>query len=652
MATQWGRKETIIWPPHVPVMSYSAVVAALLLTCVLVWQHYAFQLPPLQKAYLTDYIRAQIGEAIHAHQSYRIVYLGGGKATPRLAFPMDFVPGAMTLPDGKQVRFTLSDLPRAQGYTFPFRAPAKKVVDGLMYRWFHDAIFDKESPLRLFAANLIEAGVLLTVLLFFAIRRDLERFREMKYGRRLRGPVLLTPDEFNRKERGQGIGFKTTESHRLMRIPKQKEAQHFQFMGDTGVGKSQLIMQMLRQIREREDSAIVYDPACEYIQRFYNKDRGDVVLNPLDQRCPYWGPAQEMGSNAEAEAIATSLYAPKTDRMDEFFHETPAQIFAHLLRRGPTPHQLAEWMASEAQLMKLVKGTEMAFYIDRKAGPQRAGVLSSLGLVAKSFRLLPTREEAKGEWNARTWSRERKGWIFITSRPPERDTLRPLFSLWIDLLIMRLMTTPAPGQMPVWFVIDELASLQKLPQLHTALTEARKSSNPIVLGFQGKAQLETIYGHLAEVMLSQPATKIYMKTSEPKAAEWISESLGKVEIERLRETKFDGTRSGKNFTLDRQVEPLVMASEIGGLDDRHAYLKLGNNVARFAFDYLDLPSDTPGFLERKSAGGAMTFDPDTLKSLGVDAIANDEAENVIEDEEDESEQIEDSSEGPELVRGV
>jgi hypothetical protein len=104
-----------------------------------------------------------------------------------------------------------------------------------------------------------------------------------------------------------------------------------------------------------------------------------------------------------------------------------------------------------------------------------------------------------------------------------------------------------------------------------------------------------------------------MKTAEPKAAEWISEAIGKVEIERLKETKFDGSRSGKNFTVDRQIEPLVMGSEISGLDDRHAYLKLGNDVARFDFDYLDLPTPTPGFVPRKSADGEMSFDPDTLK---------------------------------------
>jgi hypothetical protein len=77
-------------------------------------------------------------------------------------------------------------------------------------------------------------------------------------------------------------------------------------------------------------------------------------------------------------------------------------------------------------------------------------------------------------------------------------------------------------------------------------------------------------------MLSQPATSIWLKTKEPAASEWVSKFIGKVEIERLRETHFDGSRAGRNFTLDRQIEPLVMESEISGLADLHAYLKFEN----------------------------------------------------------------------------
>jgi type IV secretory pathway TraG/TraD family ATPase VirD4 len=167
----------------------------------------------------------------------------------------------------------------------------------------------------------------------------------------------------------------------------------------------------------------------------------------------------------------------------------------------------------------------------------------------------------------------------------------------------------------VWFVIDELASLQKLPQLHTAITEARKSRNPVVLGFQGKAQLEYLYGHIAEVMLSQPATSIWLTTKEPKAGQWVSEFIGKVEVERLRETHFDGTRAGRNFQLDRQVEPLVLESEISGLADLHAFMKYQNYVTRFSFPYFDMPVVANGFEARERPDDKLPYQPKRTSSV-------------------------------------
>jgi len=447
----------------------------------------------------------------------------------------------------------------------------------------------------------------------FAIAKDVRRRKILKYGRRLKGPVLMTPKEFNATVQGSGIGFTTSGAKSMVRIPRKDEAHHFEIIGDTGTGKTTLILQMLRQIADRKESAIIYDPACEFVRRFYDKERGDVILNPLDERCPYWGPSEELRRKAEAQTLAASLYQPTSDKKGEFFTETPQQIFAHLLTFGPSPKQLVEWMSNPDEIDQRVEGTEMAAMLAKGAQQQRNGVLASLGLVAKSLRMLPTKEQANGRtWSATEWAEKRKGWIFITSKAAEREALRPLHSLWIDLLVLRLLNTPEPDQTPVWFVLDELASLQRLPQLHTAITENRKSKNPLVLGFQGKAQLEVIYGHLAEVMLSQPATKIFLKTTEPKAAEWVSKAIGSVEIERMKETHSDGSRGHKTFALDRQIEPLVMDSEIAGLEDKHAFLKLGNSVARFSFDYLDLPTPTPAFVPRRLEDDELSFDPLTL----------------------------------------
>jgi type IV secretory pathway TraG/TraD family ATPase VirD4 len=92
--------------------------------------------------------------------------------------------------------------------------------------------------------------------------------------------------------------------------------------------------------------------------------------------------------------------------------------------------------------------------------------------------MLPRKEHAERSWSATEWTKERQGWIFITSQPSEREALRPLHSLWIDLLVLRLLNAPTEDQHPVWFVLDELASLHAcrssiLPSLKTAKAGTR-----------------------------------------------------------------------------------------------------------------------------------------------------------------------------------
>jgi type IV secretory pathway TraG/TraD family ATPase VirD4 len=394
-------------------------------------------------------------------------------------------------------------------------------------------------------------------------------------------------------------------------------------MGDAGGGKSATVRQALRQIEDRGETAILYDPAMEYLPQFYSPQRGDVILNPLDARCPFWTPGDEVPHEAEALTLAASLF-PDQGRENRFV-EAPRRIFAHLLNLKPTPEQLTAWLSRPEEIDRRVNGTELAAMIDPHAAAQRSGVLGSLNMVADALKLLPRLDETRQRWSTAEWAKERKGWVFITSKPTVRERLRPLISLWLDLLVLRLMDDGSTTKRKTWVVLDELASLQRLPQLTTAITESRKSNCPMILGFQGKAQIEALYGHISEAMLSQPATKIFLKTSEPNAAEWISKSIGEVEIERYRETRTQGQfpRERNSESQQREItrEPLVMASEISGLEPLHGYLKHGNYVVRMRVPYLELEARHDKFIERKidppSSGNGYEAAPTTKEPVAA-----------------------------------
>lgn len=609
--TQWGRKETIVRPPHYPVYSFGAFLVSIVVTGLCIYLYLAFAMTPLQRYYLSSYLETGVLSTMRHTSDYQLVTVADRRHHTRPVTEADVQPGSTPQPVGKPIPLALSEAAHASGVVLLYRGAKVSYQNRPLHEYLRRFVYDGNSFLAIFRIPLWSGLVAFLFQLPFAVRKDVQRLKEMKYGRLLKGPVLVSPKGFNQAVRGDGVGFRTTESKDLMRIPQRAEGQHIELMGDTGTGKTRLIMQLLIQIRERGHSAIVYDPACEFVQWFYDP-KTDIILNPLDARCPYWGPSEELRRRAEAKAIAASLYQPTTDKKGEFFTETPQKIFAHLLTFGPSPQELVEWMANPYEIDRRVQNTEMAMMIAKGAQQQRNGVLASLGLIADSLRMLPKKETAESHWSATEWVEHRKGWIFLTSKPSEREALRPLHSLWIDLLVLRLLNEPKESQHPVWFVLDELASLQRLPQLHTAITENRKSKNPLVLGFQGKAQLEMIYGHLAEVMLSQPTTKIFLRTTEPKAAEWVSNAIGKIEIERLRETHSTGLRAGDNFSIERQVEPLVLDSEISGLPDKHAFLKLGNHVARFSFEYRNIPATQPAFVPRPLEDDDLTFEPKTL----------------------------------------
>jgi hypothetical protein len=566
----------------------------------------AWTLPPLQKIYLPVYSASTVGAHFPGNlMTIRWVMKTAPGRKPETLLPEDAVSG----PNPK-LPVSLSPKAIEEGWRGVVQNAPERVRSSELVPYLQATIYDGESVWWFFARPMLYglAGILFLYVLRLQFSPGRSGKHEERHGRRTKGPELL-PGGWRRRLGTDGISFDLRFENvpwswlpfgPSFRIPLRLESSHIELIGDTGSGKSTAIRQILRQVHQRGETAIVYDPAMDFVGEFYDPSRGDLILNPLDARCPYWSLDQEIVRDETAATIAAAFF-PEKEYEKAFFTDAPRRLLAAMLRRRMPTHFLLKWMSDPEALASIVAGTPLAALIDPAAPAQRAGVLSSLNLVADCFELLPEAGGGRASFATADWRKERKRWVFLTSGPDYREKVLPLHSVWLDLFILRMQgPCEDTAARPVWFIIDELASLNKLPQLHAAVTENRKYGNPVVLGFQGRSQLEKRYGHDAEVMLSQPATKVFFKTSEPRAARWISEAIGEIEVERLKESRSMGLLgSKKSYAMEIATKALIMPSEISGLEPLHGFIKQENRVVPVVFRLAKKRAKEPEFVEGK-----------------------------------------------------
>lgn len=568
------------------------------------------RLDPVQSFYFVAYLESAI-EGDTKGGSVTVQY--ASKTAPGRQ-PAPLLPGDAVRNMAVKQRLSLSPKAISQGWQGIAISPPRKAYPPALESQLQATVYDGESagwtvgqPMLILLAVLFIPW--LTVRLLRSGSKS-NRAHEERHGRRTKGPELV--GELSRFRRAGQVGIRLRMQGKGMlpggsyTIPKRLESSHILLMGDTGSGKSSAIRQILRQVQERGDSAIVYDPAMDFVGEFYSPERGDLILNPLDARCPWWDLKGELSSPEIAMTIAAAML-PEKEFEKAFFTDAPRRVLARLLLSQPSSADLVRWMSDPNEITERVKGTPQASLVDPGAPAQRAGVLSSLNLIADSLELLPSSSPYNRSFSTAEWRTGRRRWVFLTSSAAYREKLLPLHSVWLDLFILRMMEPCADAAAkPVWFVLDELASLNKLPQLHAAVTENRKYGNPVVMGLQGKSQMEKRYGQDAEAMLSQPATKIFLKTSEPRAAKWVSDAIGEIEVERLKESRsMELLGSKQSFAMEIATKPLVMPSEIAGLAPLRGYIKQENRVVLAWFELAKKRGVKPEFVPRQYKAQAL-----------------------------------------------
>ena len=163
------------------------------------------------------------------------------------------------------------------------------------------------------------------------------------------------------------------------------------------------------------------------------------------------------------------------------------------------------------------------------------------------------------------------------------------------------MGSPPSPDRRVWFILDELASLNQLESLPTALAEFRKYGGCVVAGLQDIHQIEARYGREeGKAMLGLFNTKIVFRLNDYDTAKRVSDSFGEQETSEMIEGISFGAhqmRDGVSLSDQRKYRPVISPTDLMKLKNLEAYVKMAEVgvLGKIKFSYLNVPLAAPAF---------------------------------------------------------
>jgi type IV secretory pathway TraG/TraD family ATPase VirD4 len=278
----------------------------------------------------------------------------------------------------------------------------------------------------------------------------------------------------------------------------EDETKHFKLIGTTGTGKSTAIRQLLEGVLERGDRAVIADPDGGYLKRYYDPARGDVILNPFDERSVKWDLFAEIVNSYDVEQLARSLIPDGDSASSTEWRSYARTFFAAVTKqaRALGSKDTAELYrlltsATHEELRILLEGTPAQPFL-AEGNARMFGSLRSVTAAAVAP-LEYIDEQTTKTFSVRDWVRSGRGVLFIPYRADQIAALHDVIATWMRLAIFQCMSE-AERDHYLWFIIDELDALGRIDGLKDALARLRKFGGRCILGFQSIAQVSSLYG--------------------------------------------------------------------------------------------------------------------------------------------------------------
>lgn len=365
-------------------------------------------------------------------------------------------------------------------------------------------------------------------------------------------------------------------------LPRRLEARHLLLAGTTGSGKSQAFYQIAAVARQRGDAAVIADVNAEMLGRFYDPERGDAILNPIDARSESWSPLAEISGEWDCDRISQSIIPPADGAEGEwkgYAQVLLAAVLSKVWRENGKNFDLSNLLltASAEELGETLKGTQAALFFAPGAEKMLASIRGILASHCQPFSYLQPGAGRDAfsitKFIQREADEKRGAWLYLPVRDDSFKTFRPLIAGQIDIAICALLSTEDDEDRRIWFMLDEFASWGRMASVGDLLTKARKKGGVGALGLQTISQVRSAYGRDgAQTLLSCLGTWLTLRVGDSETAEFMSANIGDEQVRRYVEST--NHERQKSSAEQIAVERAIMPADLKNLPDLAGILNI------------------------------------------------------------------------------
>ena len=307
--------------------------------------------------------------------------------------------------------------------------------------------------------------------------------------------------KLDRKNEGSGVVLSDSQVRRKLKqlrlcsefyigkmpLVKDMETRHFLVTGSTGSGKTNLIHNLLPQIENKGQPAIIIDQTGEMITKYYNPKRGDIIFNPFDARGMAWDFWTDCATREDLERFSKILIGfnrkQSGSRSDPFWENAAESVFnaciEFLRPRNASIKDIVNMACYTdiTYLQTVLADTEAARYLGDDSKQTSSSVASVLAANTKPLSYLPEVTDNCSFSMKEHFAAIKNGsnaWLFLATKPSSRSLTLSLIACLTELALAQLMEIGINKNRRVWIIIDELPALGVLPALSPLMTEGRK----------------------------------------------------------------------------------------------------------------------------------------------------------------------------------